>query len=54
MGKAETIFMRIWYTLMLLGLIVGYFIKEISTDAFYMGMIGCGIWLTLINVGDKE
>ena len=54
MGKAEKVFMIVWYTLIFLGLIVGYFTKEISTDTFYMGLIGCGIWSTLMNVGNKE
>ena len=45
----------IWEVAILAGLIIGFFTHQITTGSYYMGLIGCGIWLTLINIYvDKE
>lgn len=45
----------IWNLTVLIGLIIMYFEKEITTDSYYLGLIGCGIWSTLISIyHDKE
>ena len=49
------IFLMIWYVIILVGLIICYFMGSISTGSYYISMIGCGIWLTLLNMyADKE
>lgn len=49
------IFLMVWYVIILVGLIICYFMGNISTGSYYTNMIDCGIWLTLLNMYiDKE
>ena len=40
----------IWYLAILFGLIITFFLGKITTGSYYLGMIGMGIWLTLMNI----
>ncbi len=44
----------LWAILILLGLLISWHTHNITTDTFYMSMIGCGIWLMLLNIYNKE
>ena len=45
----------IWEVIILVGLIISYFTHQITLGSYYIGLMGCGIWLTLINIYiDKE
>ena len=40
----------IWHVAVLTGLVLTFFIGKITIGSYYLGMIGLGIWLTLINM----
>lgn len=44
------ILLVIWQLMVLIGLIVCYFMGAMTTGTYYLGLIGCGIWFTLINM----
>lgn len=45
----------IWNLLVLIGLIIMYFGGKITAGSYYLGIVGCGIWSTLISIYyDKE
>lgn len=44
----------LWMILVLIGLVLTWHNNEITTDTYYMSMIGCGIWLMLLNIYNKE
>lgn len=44
----------LWVILVLVGLVLTWHDKGITTDTYYMSMIGCGIWLMLLNIYNKE
>ena len=49
------IFLTIWYAVVLVGLLISFFIGNIGIGPYYISMVGCGIWLTLLNIYvDKE
>lgn len=55
MNRNLIIVLIIWEVALLIALIIGFFTHEITAGSYYLGLIGCGIWLTLINIyADKE
>lgn len=40
----------IWYLAILFGLMITFFMGKMTIGFYYLGMIGLGIWLTLINI----
>ena len=40
----------IWYLAILFGLIIAFYMGRITTGSYYLGMVGLGVWLTLMNI----
>lgn len=55
MKEKMAMLLIIWEVIMLVGLIISYCFGKMTTGSYYIGLIGCGIWLTLLNIYvDKE
>ena len=50
MKSTTTLAYAIWNLITLICLIIMYFEGKITAGSYYLGLIGCGIWLTLINI----
>lgn len=55
MKSTTNLIYTIWNLIVLISLIIMYFGGKITADSYYLGLIGCGIWSTLISIyHDKE
>lgn len=55
MRSTNSLVYAIWNLIVLIGLIIMYFGGKITAGSYFLGLIGCGIWSTLINIYyDKE
>ena len=55
MKNNTIITLTIWNFVVLMCLIISYFMGKVTTGSYYLGLMGCGIWSTLISIyRDKE
>ena len=55
MKQNTIITLTIWNLIVLICLIISYFMGRVTAGSYFLGLIGCGIWSTLINIyHDKE